>query len=231
MTILRIMEISGVSIAAISSVLIAGRKNLDLMGVMVIAIVTSVGGGTIRDLLLNRHPIFWVENPIFLYVIILSALLTLIYVRIWPPPQKLLLTGDGLSLAVFTIVGVQITEQAGHGGILAAMMGVVTGCAGGIIRDVMTNEIPLVMRGGRLYATAALVGATLYLGLQAAGMDSHIASGLGIVTVGGLRFAAIIWGIGLPLFHIEENGQGRLSRYRKRRSDRLEDDEESKFAA
>lgn len=220
MTFLRILEISGVSVAAAGSVLISGRKNLDLMGVVVVAIVSAIGGGMIRDLLLNRHPIFWIENPIFLYWILGSAAVALLYVRLRPPPQKLLLVADALSLALFTLIGTQITEQMGHTGIVAAVMGVITGCAGGILRDVLCNEIPLVMRGGRLYATAALAGATLYLLLRDFGVPNDPASIIGMSSIAGLRGAAIIWGISLPEFRLEPNGHGRLIRWRQPQDDK-----------
>jgi uncharacterized membrane protein YeiH len=161
MTFLRILELVGVAVFAVSGALAAGRKSLDLVGVVVTATVTAIGGGTLRDLLLDRHPVFWIADPLTLYVIFTAALATVVYARRWDPPERLLLVADALGLALFTIGGVQIAEHSGLGGVVAVIMGTMTGVAGGVIRDVLTTEIPMIMRRGRIYATAAILGRTV----------------------------------------------------------------------
>jgi uncharacterized membrane protein YeiH len=131
--IVRFLELLGVAVFAVSGALVAGRKKLDLLGVVIIAAVTAIGGGTIRDLLLDRHPVFWVADPIYLYIILLSAAVTIVYVRRFRPPERLLLVADALGLALFSISGAQIAERAGLQGIAVVLMGTLTGSAGGMI--------------------------------------------------------------------------------------------------
>ncbi len=200
---LRILEFVGVAVFAVSGALAAGRKSLDLLGVLVIATVTALGGGTLRDVLLDRHPVFWVADPRYLYVTLLAALLTLIYTRRFRPPDRSLAYADALGLAMFTISGAQIAEALDlHGGV-AVLMGAITGVAGGMIRDTLTAEIPLVLRRGRFYATAAIAGAIAYLLLQLV-VERTTAALLGMVCIAVLRIAAIHWELVLPVYHLPE---------------------------
>jgi uncharacterized membrane protein YeiH len=163
-----VIELLGAGVFAVSGVLTAGRKSLDWLGVAVIAMVTAIGGGTLRDVLLNRHPIFWIADPTYLLVILGATAFTLVYVRFHVPGRRGLLVADALGLAFFTIGGTQIAEQAGLSGVLAVLMGTITGVAGGMVRDVLCAEIPLILRRGQLYASSTIVGATLYLLLERA---------------------------------------------------------------
>lgn len=199
------LDLLGVAVFAVSGVLAAGRKGLDVLGVAVIAVVTAIGGGTLRDLLLNRHPIFWIADPTYLYVIVAATAVTLMYLRFWVASRRALLLADALGLAFFTIVGVQLTEQAGHSPGIALLMGTVTGVAGGIIRDVLTAQIPLVLRPGLLYATAAVVGAGLYLVLARLGVPADVASLLGMAAIVALRLGAILQGWMLPVVTVPDD--------------------------
>ncbi|MFN2397843.1 MAG: trimeric intracellular cation channel family protein [Gemmatimonadaceae bacterium] len=200
--ILRILELLGVGVFAISGALVAGRKRLDLLGVVVIAAVTAIGGGTIRDLLLDRHPVFWIADPTHLYIILGAAALTIVYVRRFRPPERLLLVADALGLALFTISGAQVAERSGLSGIAVVLMGTLTGAAGRVIRDVLTAEIPMILRRGQIYATASIAGAMIYLVLQRAGLDRSAAGLIGMLAIACLRFAAIAWRITLPVFTV-----------------------------
>jgi len=111
--ILYALDLLGVAVFAISGALAAGRKGLDLLGVVVIAAITAVGGGTLRDLLLGRHPIFWIEDVTYLVVIVVAAALTLVYVRLRSPPGRALLVADAMGLALFAISGAQVAEAVG----------------------------------------------------------------------------------------------------------------------
>ena len=153
-----ILELVGVAVFAVSGVLAAGRKRLDVLGGAVIAVVTAIGGGTLRDVLLDRHPIFWIADPTYLWVILAATAVTLGYVRFWIASRRALLIADALGLAFFTIGGVEIARLAGRSDLIALLMGTITGVAGGALRDVLLGEIPLIFRPGRLYATAAIVG-------------------------------------------------------------------------
>ena len=202
------LELLGVAVFAVSGVLAAGRKNLDWLGVAIIAIVTAIGGGTLRDLLLDRHPIFWIANTTYLWVILGATAVTLAYVRFWIATRRALLVADALGLAFFTIAGVQLAEMAGHPDLIALLMGAITGVAGGVFRDVLTAEIPLVMRPGRLYATAAIVGAAGYLLLEGVGVPAEAAALAGMGIIVALRLAAILWRLELPAVQLPEDDPG-----------------------
>lgn len=201
---LQLFDFIGVGVFAVSGALAAGRKSLDLLGVVVIAMVTAIGGGTIRDVLLDRG-VFWMAEPPYLYVILAAALLTIGYTRRFAPPERALAIADALGLALFTISGAQIAEQAGHPGAVVVIMGAITGVAGGMIRDILTAEIPLILRRGQIYATAAIAGAVVYLGLQEV-IGTDVAAVLGMSIVATLRIAAIIWNLALPVFRIDPDG-------------------------
>jgi len=200
---LYVLDLLGVAVFAVSGVLAAGRKSLDLLGVLVIATLTAIGGGTIRDLLLDRHPIFWISQPTYLVVISVAAALTIIYVRVRRPPGDALLYADALGLALFTIAGAQIAEAAGLSPIIVVLMATITGVAGGVLRDVLCAEIPLILRRD-IYATAAIVGASAYLLAEMLGAPRPWASGLGMAAVAVLRVVAIARGLALPTFRLPE---------------------------
>ncbi|HET6230787.1 MAG TPA: trimeric intracellular cation channel family protein [Longimicrobiaceae bacterium] len=203
--LLYVLDLVGVAVFAISGALAAGRKSLDLLGVIVTAVVTAIGGGTLRDLLLDRHPIFWIADPTYLVVIVGAAALTIVWVRVWAPPVSSLLIADALGLALFSIGGAQIAERAALPAIIVVVMGTMTGVAGGVLRDVLTAEIPLILRRGDLYATAAIAGVVLYLVLQRLGTPPQAASFAGMAAAAGLRVAAITWQLHLPVFHLPED--------------------------
>lgn len=200
-----VLELLGVAVFAVSGVLAAGRKGLDVLGIAIVAVVTAIGGGTLRDVLLDRHPIFWIADPTYLWVILLATGATLVFVRFRQAPSRALLAADALGLAFFTIGGVQVAEQAGQSPAIALLMGTITGVAGGVVRDVLTAEIPLIMRPGRLYATTAIVGAGVYLALVAGGLTRDVAALAGMGTTAVIRFAAIIWGLELPTVRLPED--------------------------
>ncbi len=199
--LLYVLDLIGVAVFAISGALAAGRQSLDLLGVLVIASVTAIGGGTLRDLLLNRHPIFWIRNPVYLVVIWAAALLTVFYVGLYPPPDNALRLADAAGLALFAMSGAQIAEAAGLSPIIVVLMGTMTGVAGGVLRDILTAQIPLILRG-EIYATAAIVGIALYLVLQALGVNRAWAFGTGLIAVVALRLLSIVWGLSLPVFRV-----------------------------
>jgi uncharacterized membrane protein YeiH len=202
------LELGGVAVFAISGVLAAGRKGLDLLGVAVIAVVTAIGGGTLRDVLLDRHPIFWIADTTYLWVILAATLITLGYVRLWIASRRALLVADALGLAFFTIGGVEIARQVGQSDLIALLMGTITGVAGGVLRDVLLGEIPLIFRPGRLYATAAIVGAALYLLLARRGVSNNAAALSGMGVTAALRLGAIFWRLQLPAVRVPDDGPG-----------------------
>ncbi|MEO0456897.1 MAG: trimeric intracellular cation channel family protein [Cyanobacteria bacterium P01_A01_bin.114] len=208
--IFNFLELLGVGVFAVSGALAAGRKSLDLLGVMVTALVTAIGGGTLRDVLLDRHPVFWIEQPVYITIILAAAMLTVGYTRFFSPPNKSLLIADALGLALFSISGAQITEQAQLAGLIVILMGTITGTAGGILRDILLADIPVILRRGRIYATAAIVGIGAYLLLQNVGIEQSAAAVVGMLTVAVLRLAAIIWGFTLPVFSLSDPSDSSL---------------------
>lgn len=204
--LLFVCNILGVVVFAASGALSAGRKGFDFVGVAVLAVVTALGGGTLRDVLLDRHPVFWIRETAYLWT---AAGATVSYVRFRKPPWSALLIADALGLAFFTIIGAQVAEMHGHAGLVVVLMGAVTGVAGGVLRDVLSNEVPLLFRPTEpLYATAALAGAAGYLLLQAAGLEAGPAALCGMALIAGMRLAAIFWRLRLPPVQVPEESQG-----------------------
>jgi uncharacterized membrane protein YeiH len=199
--VLYILDLVGVAVFAVSGVLAARDRGLDLLGISVIAAITAIGGGTLRDLLLDRYPIFWLTDIWYLTVITGSALLTVAYTRVRPPPGKALLVADAMGLALFALSGAQVAEAAQYPAIIVVLMGTITGAAGGVLRDIITAQVPLILRRD-IYATAAIVGITLYLLLQMFGIQRPIAFGAGMATVIILRLIAIRWSLQLPVFRM-----------------------------
>ena len=196
-----VLDLFGVAVAAVSGALAAGRMGLDLLGVVVIAALTAVGGGTTRDVLLNRHPIFWIADPRYLVVICVAAASTVVWTRLRPVPANALLIADAFALALFAMSGAQVAEAAGLSPIIVVLMGTMTGVAGGVLRDVLTGVVPLILRRD-IYATAAISGISLYLVLQTLGLRRPLASDAGMAAVVVLRLLAILRGWQLPTFRL-----------------------------
>ncbi len=205
---LYVLDLLGVAVFAVSGALAAGRKSLDLLGVFVAAVMTAIGGGTIRDVLLGRSPVFWIEDTTYLIVIGLAAAVTIPTARARPVrtlegPRRAFLIADALGLALFTVSGTRIALAAGLPWLTAVVMGAITGTAGGVMRDVLVGEVPLVLRRD-LYATASLAGGVTYIGLEALALPVLPAALAGAAVVVALRLAAIVWGLHLPVFRLTE---------------------------
>ena len=191
-----------------SGALAGGRKRLDLFGVFVVAVVTAIGGGTLRDLLLGRLPVFWVREPVYLAVVAAATAATILFTRRRMPKENRLLVADALGLALFSVSGAQIAETVTDAKIVVVLMGAVTAAAGGMLRDVLCGEVPLILKGRELYATAALAGAAAYVGLSAAGTARPLAAGAGLVMTLLLRLVSLRHGVGLPAYELPGGGGG-----------------------
>lgn len=195
------LEHFAVAVCAISGVLAAAGRRVDLFGVLVLALVTAVGGGTIRDLCLGAEPVFWIQNPSLLTTTLITAVGTFVVARFWKLPHRVLLIADAFGLAMFTIAGVEKSLAFQQSGWIAIVLGVVTGVAGGLIRDVLCREIPLVFRQETyLYATAAFCGAAILVLLREFAPDFTNAGITGMAVILVLRLAAIGWKWRLPIF-------------------------------
>jgi uncharacterized membrane protein YeiH len=195
-------DLFGVAVFAITGALMAGRKSMDLFGVLVIAIVTSLGGGTLRDVILGRHPVSWIGDDLYILVASLAAIGTVLWVRFTQPiNERGLLIADAFGLAVFTVLGTQVALAHDVPVSAAVIMGVMTGVAGGVMRDIICNEIPLIFHK-EVYATACIAGSLVYIALQELKLGNDLASLLAMLVVLGIRLAAIRWHLELPRFHL-----------------------------
>ena len=192
-----------VAVCAISGVLAATGQKLDLFGVLVLALVTSVGGGTIRDLCLGVRPVFWVQDPSHIVTATLAALGTFVVARYWKMPHKALLIADAFGLALFTIVGVEKSLVYQSSGLIAVLLGVVTGVAGGMLRDVLRREVPMVFKPDiYFYATAAFAGAVVYVLLVRFAPAFTGGREISMAVILLLRLAAMGWKWRLPEFRV-----------------------------
>lgn len=198
------LDIFGTAVFAFSGALMAGRYKLDPFGVMVLATVTAIGGGTIRDLVIGASPVFWVVKPVYLWVILATSIFTIVFIR--RPrriPHRFLLVSDALGLGLFAVLGCAKSLTYGVPTGVAIMMGAITGVAGGMIRDVLCNEIPLVLQK-EIYATAAILGAGSYVLFRAFNIADNVALIAAISAALMLRLAAIYWQVTLPAFQIRD---------------------------
>ena len=195
-----LFEHFAVGFGAISGVLAARGRQIDLFGVLVLAFVTAAGGGTLRDLVLDQ-PVFWLVDSAFVVTALCCGVVTFAIARVRSLPQGWLLIADAFGLAFVTMLGAAKTLGQQAGPINAVLLGVVTGVAGGIIRDVLCSEVPLVFRREiYLYATAAACGAIVLCTLRWAGWWIGIDMVIGAAVTLTLRLAALRWRLALPIF-------------------------------
>ena len=197
------LDLFGVAVFAASGALAGISARFDLLGVLVLASITAVGGGTIRDVLLSRHPIFWIKDSGPIYTIIVATAVTLVWVHFLPIPTDALLIADALGLAVFAISGAQVAEKAACRALVIVLMGTLTGAGGGVLRDLLSAKVPLILRQD-IYASAAIAGIAVYLLLRAAKVPTAWAFAAGFVTVAATRLAAIAFELKLPVFSLPQ---------------------------
>jgi uncharacterized membrane protein YeiH len=199
------LEHFGVGVSAISGVLAARGKRVDLFGVLVLALVTAFGGGTVRDLLVGDLPVVWIREPAFLLNATLVAVVTFFVRRVRELPRTFLLVADAFALALFTIVGTRKGVALHFAPPVAVLLGVVTGVAGGILRDVLTGEVPLVFQPQiYLYATAALTGATAFVTLIQWWPNQVMITVICTALILALRLAGIRLKLSLPVLEPEK---------------------------
>ncbi len=204
------IEYSACAVCAVSGVLAAEGKRMDLFGAVVLALVTALGGGTIRDLCLGVRPVFWIQSSDYLVWALLAALATFILARFIHMPNRALALADAFGLALFGIVGTEKALTLGAPDLVAVIMGVVTGVAGGILRDVLRSEVPWVFRAEiDLYATAVFFGATAFVLLRhwLPPSENHRYIGMAVILV--LRLAAMRWKLRLPTYQSRAEKAGR----------------------
>jgi len=196
---LQVIFMVAIAAQAMTAALAAGRRNMDWFGVCVLAAVTALGGGTMRDTLLGHYPLSWVKDPMLLLLCCGAALLTIALARFMEHLRWPFLVLDAVGLVVFTIVGCNVALDLGLSPMIVIVSGMVTGIVGGILRDVLCNDIPLVF-SSQLYATVSIVtGAIYYTGLQL-NFGQELAAGAAVAIGFGLRILAIRFNWAMPKF-------------------------------
>lgn len=190
---------AAVAVNAASAVLETESKQMDLVGAVTVGLATSLGGGTLRDLLLDRQ-VFWLGDVGYLICGLLAVGATFVLARRVRIPAGLFVIPDAVGLALFTVVGCQIGLAAGVHWLAVSLLAVITGVVGGMLRDILVNEVPLVMRPGTLYATASWLGALTMLGSLQWGLGDTLSAVAGATVVLALRLAAIRYQLSLPTY-------------------------------
>ncbi|MCF6242083.1 MAG: trimeric intracellular cation channel family protein [Bacteroidales bacterium] len=197
MSIYQILDFLGTFVFAISGVRLAAEKKMDIFGAIIIGFATAVGGGTIRDLLLGASPVAWIQNPVYLYLIVAAVIIGVFFDRYIFELKNMLLIFDSIGLGVFTLAGMQKAINYGIDIEYAVILGMTTATAGGIIRDILANEIPLILQK-EIYAAACLAGALLYLLLDFAGLNFHYSTIITILFIVVLRTLSVKYKLTFP---------------------------------
>ena len=200
MSLLAALDYASVFVFALTGALVASRAQLDLVGFVFIAALTAVGGGTLRDVILNRDTVFWVANPAFIGVAATAAIIVFFTAHLLESRYRGIIWLDALALAVAVPSGVGVALAMELPSSITVIMGITTGCFGGLMRDVVCNEVPLILHKGELYVTCALVGAIAALTALALGSSTAIALVLCAIATFALRTGSIALGWRLPVY-------------------------------
>ena len=198
------LDLAGTAIFASSGAVMAARLRMDPFGMIVLASLPAVGGGTLRDLILGVRPVFWVADPNYVLVIVATTLACMLLLNhISRIPERLMLVLDALGLALFCMIGARKALLFQPSWTIAVIMGVMTGVAGGMMRDIVCRQIPLILRK-EVYATACIAGCSCYILLAHYWhLDDALAMAIGMAVTALVRLAAIIWQLQLPAFHLQ----------------------------
>lgn len=197
--LLTVLYIVGISAESMTAALSAGRQRMDLFGVIAIACMTALGGGTVRDILLDNYPLRWVESPIYLLIVIGAALVTVSLSFLMHYFRVLFLLLDAVGLSVFAVLGTQVALAQGHGLVIAMVAAVVTGVCGGMLRDIFSDRTPLVF-STEIYALVAVLAAAVYVGLDSLGLDETATIIITLAVAFTTRVLALYYKMGLPVF-------------------------------
>lgn len=194
-----IQDLIGTIVFAISGAIAARQHKMDLFGMFVLAFVTGVGGGTLRDVMIGSTPVFWMKQPIYVLMITLAVLITAIFRnRITSASwQKGLLIFDAIGLGVFTVIGVQKGIDFGLHPMICVALGGITGCFGGLIRDILRNEVPIILQK-EVYVTASLFGGIIFILFREGGFESYWIDVATVTTVITIRMFTIRFNLHLP---------------------------------
>lgn len=197
-----IIDILGTIAFAISGVLVAMEKKLDVFGVLIIAFVTAVGGGTLRDLLIGIRPVGWLNAPMHILIIVATVVLAIFFVKQLKYVRKSLFLFDTIGIGLYTMVGVEIGLKADLSPVMCIALGTITACFGGVTRDILCNEIPVIFRK-EIYATVCILGGLVYFLLIQFPINNTLAHSMAIVTIIITRILAVRFKISLPSIYRE----------------------------
>lgn len=194
------IDILGTIAFSISGVLVAMEKKLDLFGVFVIAFVTSVGGGTIRDIIIGDTPVTWLKEPVYLYTILATVALSILFYKYLKYLKSSIFLFDTIGIGLYTMVGVEKGIDASLSPVMCVALGTVTATFGGVIRDILCTQIPVIFRK-EVYATACIIGGTGYFIMTSLGLQEVYAYVAAIVIVIVIRLISVKYKIALPLIY------------------------------
>ncbi|WP_209506199.1 MULTISPECIES: trimeric intracellular cation channel family protein [unclassified Ruegeria] len=200
MSALTLLDYASVLIFALTGALVASRAQLDLVGFAFMACLTAVGGGTVRDLLLDRHPIFWVGQPDYILIAVAAAVFVFFTAHLVESRYNWLVWLDSFALSVAVAAGTGAALSLDQPGIIVVLMGVTTGCLGGLMRDVVCNEVPLVLKQGELYVSCAFLGALTAVLAVRLGLEPAFVLGLCALVCWALRAGSLVFGWQLPVY-------------------------------
>ena len=189
----------GVAVFAVTGALVASRKQMDIFGFALLATVTGIGGGSVRDLVLGSVPVFWVKEPLYVAICVAVSAVVFFTAHIPESRYRLLMWLDAVGLSFFCVVGAGKGLEAGAGAFIAVVMAVITASFGGIIRDVIGGEIPFLLRK-EIYVTAALAGAIVFVGGRALGVPDTIGAVAGFAVCFAIRGLGLRYGLALPAY-------------------------------
>ena len=203
MSIFDFLDLLGTAAFAISGALFAIKKRMDTFGVLIIAFVTAVGGGTLRDMLIGAERITWMKDLNYIYVIFISVILAIVFRKKIGYLSKSLFLFDTIGLGIFTIIGTEIGLQNDFHPLICITLGMITATFGGVIRDTLSNEIPLIFQK-EIYATACIIGSSTFLILNNYGIDPNHNNILTILMIIVVRLIAVKFKLKLPTFYSSE---------------------------
>ena len=197
-------EIIGTLAFALSGLIEAARKRLDLVGMAMVAGLAAFGGGTLRDILLDRRPVFWVEHEIWVWFLIVLCIGAMLFMRSrhLEPTERAMQWPDAVGLGAFTAGGTQLALNAGVPAIISVIMGVLTAIFGGVLRDIVVNEIPKAFSDHIPYAVIAFTGGWVVVGLNLLNVEAFVAVAIGAVFTIALRVLALLLGWRLPIWKV-----------------------------